>query len=376
MKKLKILHIGHGKAFKIKAILSFFRDRGHEIHFIPMPPIENKWEGIVLHRLKPFGRFSKIQVLKNILLIRRILKKIKPDIIHAHNARGPGWYGAFCSHHPFVIHAYGCDLLPFHYSAKDIFSKILTMYTCRQSDKIVVTGQHMIEKSDHLRIPEDKIMVLPRGVDLGGRRIIKKTTFLKKEFQLNESSPIIFSPRYQIDEELYNIGTIIKSIPYVKNFLPDVLYIQLYGENMEKEKQKYEKIAEKLLVSENYKMIKAVDNEQMPYFYNLADIFVSVPSSDGFPATVLEASACGTPMIVTKLDYTSEWFKDGENGILIPDKDPVALANAVIELYKNKPLQQKMKEINRKLVVERANYENCMTELETLYYELLCKYKN
>lgn len=370
-KKLKILHIGNGKAFKIKAIISFFRDRGHEIHFIPMPPTEARWEGIVYHSLQRFGRFSKLQVLRNIFSIRRIVKSIEPDIIHCHNARGPGWYGAFSGRHPFLIHAYGGDILPARYQKKDYFPKIMTKYTCRKLDMMIVTGTHMIKGASHLKIQEDKIKVIPRGVNLKNYRMGLETSNLREKLNIDNSAPIIFSPRYQVNQALYNFDTIIESIHIVRKDFPNVVFIQLFDQCREKERVKLEKIAKDMRVLENYKMVKAVDNEQMPYFYNLADIMVSVPSTDGFPVSVLEASACGTPMIVTKLNYTAEWFVDGRNGILIPVRDHEKLAGAVVKLLKDKSLCENMIEINRKQVEEKADYENCMLELEHLYYELI-----
>ena len=61
-----------------------------------------------------------------------------------------------------------------------------------------------------------------------------------------------------------------------------------------------------------YRLVPAVDNAVMPLFYNLADVVVSVPSSDGFPVTVLEASACAVPLVVSDLPYCAEWFENGE----------------------------------------------------------------
>ena len=368
---MRILHIGNGFAFKIKAIISFLRDRGHEIHFIPIPSAKESWEGITYHHLPPIGRFSKLQVIRNMLLIKKMVRAMKPDIIHAHNARGPGWYGAFCGYHPFIIHAYGSDVLPFYYTPFDFINKLFTAYTCKKADRIIVTGEHMINGSSHLGIPKDKIKVLSRGVDIKRFKSGLDTIGLKGRLSITDSSPIILSPRYQIDEALYNFDTIIESIRHVKKLYPNVLLIQLYDASREKHRYLLEGIAQSSGVLENYKMVKAVDNEEMPYFYNLADICVSVPSTDGFPVTVLEASACGTPMIVTRLEYTYEWFTDDVNGILIPEREPVALADAIIRLFQDNALMQKMATINRELVKERADYEKCMVELETLYYELL-----
>jgi glycosyltransferase involved in cell wall biosynthesis len=370
-RRLKILHIGNGKAFKIKAILDFLKDRGHEIHFIPIPSSEQRWDGISYYTLPPIGRFSKIQVLKNIFSVRRLVKEINPDIVHAHNAMGPGWYGAFSNHHPYVVHAYGSDVLPYVFKKKDLLSRLLTLYSCKKLDRLVVTGKHMTDNISHLKIPLEKIKVIPRGVNLEIFRDGLDTNKFRQELNIDSSSPVILSPRYQLDKDLYNFDTVIESIPHVKKIFPEVVFLQLYDPAKNREKAAFEKMAAELGVSENYIMIESVENRKMPYVYNLSDIVVSIPSSDGFPVTVLEASACFVPIVVTKLDFTSEWFVNDDNGILIPERDPLALSDAVIKILKNKSLQERIARKNKKQVEEKADYEQCMMKMESLYYEVL-----
>lgn len=371
MRKLRILHIGNGAAFKIRAIVEFMRDRGHEMHFIPTPPSPERWEGVEYHVIPARKAASRLDVVRRMLEARRVVREVAPDIVHAHNARGPGWYGAFTGRHPFVIHAYGSDLMPYYYDGSNRFGRFLTSYACRKADRLVVTGEHMIEASGHLRIPREKITVLPRGVDTSRFTPGLDTAALREELGIGNAGPVVFSPRYQIDEALYNFDTIIESIPLVRERYPRVLYIQLYEGARSHARAPLEEMAARLGVAENYRMVESVGNARMPMFYNLADAVVSVTSTDGFPVTVLEASACGAPMVVTKLDYTKEWFVDGENGLLIGERDPGELAGAVMAILGDLSLREKMARINRAQVLERADYGTCMKRLESMYYELL-----
>jgi glycosyltransferase involved in cell wall biosynthesis len=96
-----------------------------------------------------------------------------------------------------------------------------------------------------------------------------------------------------------------------------------------------------------------------------------VPSTDGFPVTVLEASACGAPLIVSRLPYCDEWFVDGENGLLVPVRDADALAAAIARLFADPGLRQRLGQAGRRLVEERADYQRCMDDLERDYFNLL-----
>lgn len=370
---LRILHIGNGKAFKIKAIVDAFRQREHEIHMAPIPPTEPGWEGVTWHCLPTLSALGPAKVAVRLLQVRRLASRLRPDIVHAHNAWGPGWYGAFTGFHPLVIHAYGGDLLPEQYLGKPATQRWLTSWACRAADRIIVTGQHMIGASASLGIPDERILLLPRGVDLQHYRPGLDTTGLRQSLGLNDATPVILSPRYQVDEGLYNLDTVIEAFALLRKRFPKAVCLQLFDSGREAGRSRLASIAAKLDLGENYRLIPAVDNATMPLFYNLADVVASVPSSDGFPVTVLEASACGAPLVVSRLPYCREWFVDGENGLLVPVRDAEALAEALVLLCADASLRQRFAAAGRYLVEQRADYRRCMDALETEYWNLIEK---
>jgi glycosyltransferase involved in cell wall biosynthesis len=90
---------------------------------------------------------------------------------------------------------------------------------------------------------------------------------------------------------------------------------------------------------------------------DMADVFASchvvvLPSySEGFPKVLLEAAACARPLIATNVRGCREIVRDGENGLLVPSKDPQALAHAVLRLVQDKALRRKMGERGRDIVM-------------------------
>src|SRR5206468_910370 len=98
-----------------------------------------------------------------------------------------------------------------------------------------------------------------------------------------------------------------------------------------------------------------------------------VPSTDGFPVTVLEASACGAALIVSRLPYCAEWFVDGDNGLLVTVRDANGLADALVTACSDPELRRRMGAAGRRLVAERADYRHCMDALENEYWNLLTK---
>jgi glycosyltransferase involved in cell wall biosynthesis len=370
-RKLKILHIGNGAAFKIKAIVTAFVERGHDIHMVPIPPSDGSWDGVTWHRLPDSMLPGPAQVLARMRELRKLVRRLQPDIVHAHNAWGPGWYGAATGRRPFVIHAYGGDLLPEQYAGRPALQRSLTSWSCRRASRIVVTGQHMMKAAGQLGVTPEQLMLLPRGVDLKRYRPGLDTTDLRRRLGLEGASPIIVSPRYQVDETLYNLDVVIEAFVAVRQRFPGAVCVQLFDPKRTAGRARLEALARARGLDDGYRLVAAVDNDSMPLFYNLADVVVSVPSSDGFPVTVLEASACAAPLVVSDLPYCAEWFQQGRNGLIVPVRDAQALAAAVIDLCAHGDTRRQMGAAGRGLVEVRADYGRCMDELEVMYCDLL-----
>src|SRR5438034_6528017 len=110
---------------------------------VPIPTIERNWEGVTWHRLPDTAMPGRAKVVARLMQVRTLARRLRPDVVHAHNAWGPGWYGAAVGLHPLVIHTYGGDLLPEQYAGRPAMQRWLTSWSCRTADRIVVTGRHM-----------------------------------------------------------------------------------------------------------------------------------------------------------------------------------------------------------------------------------------
>jgi glycosyltransferase involved in cell wall biosynthesis len=272
-----------------------------------------------------------------------------------------------------VIHAYGGDLLPYHFTTKPALQRRLTSWACQTADRVIVTGHHMIEASSGLGFPRDRLMLLPRGVDLARYRPGLDTAELRRSLGLDTASPVILSPRYQVDEALYNLEIVIDAFVAVRRRFPHAVCLQLFDPQRENGRAQLARAAAERGLGASYRLVPIVDNATMPLFYNLADVVASVPSTDGFPVTVLEASACGAALVVSRLPYCAEWFEHGKNGLLVPVGDAPALADALATACSDPELRRRMGGAGRRLVAERADYRQCMDALELEYRNLVAK---
>jgi glycosyltransferase involved in cell wall biosynthesis len=372
-RSLRVLHIGNGKAFKIRAIIDGLVARGHEIHMVPIPPTADAFPGVTWHRLPASLLPGQLGTAHRLFLLRGLAHQLRPDLVHAHNAWGPGWFGAATGLHPFVIHAYGSDFLPEQYRGRPLLQRYLTSWACRSADRVIVTGRHMQGAARHLHLDSNRIIILPRGVDLKQFRPGLNVTRLRSELGLEDAEPVVLSPRYQVDETLYNLDIVIEAFAVLRRRFPRAACVQLHDQSRQGGSAHLRSLAAARALGDSYRLVPAVDNATMPLFYNLADVVVSVPSSDGFPVTVLEASACGCAVVVSNLPFCKEWFVPRENGITVSTRDVAALAHALGDVCGDRELARRLGVAARRQVTERANYEHCMNALEALYFDLVGK---
>jgi len=115
-----------------------------------------------------------------------------------------------------------------------------------------------------------------------------------------------------------------------------------------------------------------VPEKLLPLYYNAADYFV-IPSSsgEGLPLVLLEAMACGLPVITTSVGGTPEIVEDMKNGVLVPPRNPKALAETISMFLSNKGLGQAIGTKARKTVEDELPWEENVRRLQNVYDELL-----
>jgi glycosyltransferase involved in cell wall biosynthesis len=129
-----------------------------------------------------------------------------------------------------------------------------------------------------------------------------------------------------------------------------------------------EKIAQ-LGLQRNFRLTGFVSDEDLPFYYNVADLFaLPSKSGEGLPLVALEAMACGLPVIATDVGGTSE-ILSGEYGKLVPPNSPNSLAEAILE-FSCKDLATLKKEL-RAMMEQKYSWDRNVEKLGKIYEELI-----
>jgi glycosyltransferase involved in cell wall biosynthesis len=113
--------------------------------------------------------------------------------------------------------------------------------------------------------------------------------------------------------------------------------------------------------------------ENMPEVLASAHVVVLPSFHEGLPKILLEAGACARPVVATAIPGCTEIVRDGENGILVPPKDPVTLAKAIKVLLENPILRRRMGKYGREIVVREYSADLVADQILAVYHGLIEK---
>jgi glycosyltransferase involved in cell wall biosynthesis len=99
-----------------------------------------------------------------------------------------------------------------------------------------------------------------------------------------------------------------------------------------------------------------VKQAELPKYYRAADLYLSASHSDGTSISMLEALACGCPVLLSDIPGNLEWIKPGEQGWLFRDGDAHDLADKMISAVEDQKLLAGMRQKARRLAEERADW--------------------
>ncbi len=372
---MRICFLAHGQSTHTYKWLKYFAGKGHQIHLISFDGYRfGAIENVTVHTIPPSFP-DNIKILSyvvngwlgpfiNAFKIRRLVRRINPDILHAHNLSNYGSTG-YLLHFPiFVVTAWGSDILV--EPKKSLYSRIMVKLILNSAK--LITGDSNAVRYECLKYcnQPEKAKVILWGVDL--------STFHEMEDHCREKREktkitIISTRNFR---PVYNIDIIIESIPYVTAKYPDVKYV-LKNSNPE-QVAKFQQIARSLNVTEFVDFVcRYFEFHEFPEFLYGADIFISIPSSDSSSTLLLEAMACGLPVIVSDIPANHEWIIDGWNGLIVPVRNPEKLADAILHLIENPDLMQLFGKRNAQIIRDRTDREKHMAYMEDLYKQLLEK---
>ena len=206
------------------------------------------------------------------------------------------------------------------------------------------------------RIPEDKVRLLYPGVDTKRFVPAARDEAIRKSLGWHDRTVLLTVGRLQ---KRKGHDMLIRALPAIREKHPNVLYaILVDGE----ERAKLQALAESNGVSNNVQFLGEASDEQLLHCYQQCDLFV-LPNRaigrdvEGFGMVLLEAQACGKPVVAGASGGTAETMRVPETGRIVACETPEPLAAMVNELLANPNERIEMGRHGREWVCERFDWE-------------------
>jgi len=156
------------------------------------------------------------------------------------------------------------------------------------------------------------------------------------QFNFGERNPL--KPNFIVTrslEPIYNVKCVVKAFEKIHTQYPKAR-LGVVGDGSER--IRIEELVKGLRLNNSVKFYGKVDHKKLPELYHEYDIFLNASNVDNLPGTILEAFACGLPVVSTNPGGIPYMVEDGVTGLLVPREDCDALAERALHLLENQEL--------------------------------------
>ncbi len=295
-----------------------------------------------------FSKLSYLMFNKNLKLA---IKSFAPDIIHAHYATSYGILGALSGKHPLILSFWGTDV--FDFPKRSFLHKLFIKYIIKKSD-ILLSASDIMKREIH-KYSEKSVELVPLGIETD-----KYFNFKKRD---NDTFTIGLIKSL---ETYYGIENLIKAFAIVVEQYPNMKFkLLIVGDGSKMED--YKNLVKQFKIEYLVEFPGKVNQDVVPVFHNMIDLFVCPSLSESFGVSVLEASACEVPVIVSNVGGLPEVVRHNETGLILPINNAENLAKAVSFFLDNPEKLSEFGKNGRKFVKEKFNWKNNLQQIDSIY---------
>ena len=303
--------------------------------------------------------------------LRRLTKEIKPDLIHAGPIQNCAFIAALSGFRPLLTMCWGYDLA--QDADRNSWMKWVTRYTLKRSAYFVSDAQFTRDKAVAFGMNPEKTVVFPWGVDI--KHFAPRSTEARKRKAVganrkskivNPKSITLFCNRTW--EEIYGVDVLAKAFVKVAASNPNVNLVLLGGGS---QGARIRQILMNGGVMDRVHFGGQVTYNDLPRWYQMADIYISPSHIAGSSVSLMEALACGVPCLVSDIPGNKEWIVESENGWLFRDGNADNLADKIVQAIKSRKSLKKIGEAARSTAEQRADWKKNFGKLLKAYDKVI-----
>jgi glycosyltransferase involved in cell wall biosynthesis len=315
-------------------------------------------DGVEQRVLSPVKR--SVDWLLRVGEVRRHLRELAPDIVHAHYITSYGYLAARCKQRPLVMTAWGSDILVSPVTSALI--RRLTRWTLRHADLLTGDSRDLVEAMlDHT--PGSVVEQVHWGADM--TRFRPSSWTAKTGFHI--ASLRSWEPNYRIE-------TIIESAALFHHRHPEAdMHIHLLGGGPQEGALRSR--VEALGIGARVSLHGRLDDAGMTAVLDQCKVSISIPVSDATSVSLLESMACALPVIASDLPANREWLA-GQEELILPNVDKEPVAGLLADLWRDQEKAKALGVRNLDRMRRDGSRSAQMDRMAALYATLLGQWRN
>lgn len=329
-------------------------------------------QGINVTTIPQMGReLSPVRDLSAIVKLYRLIREIKPDIVHTHTAKAGaiGRIAARLAGVPIIIHTFHGHVFRHYFGKlKTRFFQILERVLALISTRIVVISPAQFHDIvDVFKIaPAKKTQVIRLGFELERFLFLEKNDLLKESLNLSEDTFLLGIIGRLVPIKNHEMALRVLALLHKKR-VPAHLCIVGDGELRELLEQH---VKEMELVPFVHFLGWRLDVENI---YAGIDTLILTSLNEGTPVAIVEAMASQVPVVATNVGGVRDLIVDQETGMLCPPNDSPVMVSKIQQIYESKSLRERLVKNAREFAIKTYSYKRLVSEIEALYVTLLAE---
>ena len=343
-------------------------------------PYRESCNGVEIHRVSPQLVFFRIPLSFNFL---RVLKRLDFDVLHAHGAvplisDASILYAKSRKKKTVYTHHFDGTVQDSKMLNRlaDFYNRTLGRLSAKLSDAVVTTSKSYAETSAIIRPYLHKVTVIPCSVDTNVFRPEPESTVkgLRESLRLSGEKVVLFVGRIV---PYKGLEFLIRAFERVEKEADGEFHLLMIGKGEGSRitggSSYYDKIrglVENSGIKSRVRFIPWVSKKDLPTYYSLADVVVlpSVMRGEAFGTALVEALACGTPVVASDLPGVRDVLKGKDHiGCYVPPKNSDLLAESLVKTAYEKTY---VSESCRQFVVDNYSIEHIVEKYVKLYQRL------
>ena len=366
---LRLLAVGNGISIHTIRWAQRLVERGHELHLVTDHAGDEiaAVGGVTVHDVRTLDALTRIRGVRRLRFgaaIRRLARRLRVDVVHAHGILPYAYWAAEADVHPLVVSPWGRDVL---LDAKSEPGRSRARRAFAAADYLVVNSQAILDAAVEAGADPSRVLHAiwhtrlegfgPEQADPGG---------LRAELGWPPDALVVLSLRNF--QPRTNIDVLVRAFERVRREEPAARL--LLAARAGRTKAEIEALVAELGLDELVRF-HHVPPDELPRLAASADLTVTIADTDSTPSSLLEAMASGQPMVGGWCPSIDEWIRPGEGAEMVGPKDEDALVEAILRLLRDPDLRRRYGERNTELV--RREVAESGPALEALYRELAAR---